>query len=778
MPVRAQVPDGFGFQAVVRDNQGQLASNKVVNIRISILQGSENGNGIYAENHSVRANTQGLVSLTVGGGSGTSGEFSAIDWSRGPYFLKVEADAEGGMDYQLVATTQLMAVPYALHARSSETLDGTVSFGQITDVPDTLGFGGSWNDLTDRPELFSGQWEDLQGKPEGLEHVFSGQYADLQGKPSFPDSVARYGFSGQWEDLQGVPSSFGGSYSDLQDKPSFPDSVARYGFGGRYADLRQKPAFTRDSVPVWNTLLDYRLLQNRPDLSTGGFDGDYNNLFNTPDIPALAGERTQRMLDTLHYSSLDGLPSFRDSVEKYGFSGRYSDLSGSPDLDALIVTDYGQLQNRPNLQDTVLKYAPRQDSVKGVSSWNDLTDKPVFRDSVERYGFSGDYSDLDGRPQGQAEGDLLYWNATASSWEVLSIGEEGQMLTVAGGRLAWIDPSFVSTAANTYKVGEIYEVAGKPEGIVVEVSSTGRYALIASLDEYDASYSTVQSLIGATNREDGQANTNLVKSISGWESTYPAFSALGDGWYLPSVSEIRMLYETRVAANSRLEGISGAEPVSEPLYWSSTEFDASSALAFLFTDTTIKTGDEIDSMIYLTGGQEFETTKDGVFAIRAFKRLSWSEATSKPDNGRLYRVGDIYVDPRTSMPEGVVYKVTDGGLHGYVLSYQETDTTYEAALSWPGEGWRLPDAEEMMDILQQRYVINASMDNYLQNTIGKVKLDDAPYAEGNGLRYMAESAGDAGEGLATVLYFGADGDLLQSDLPATETARVRKIKAF
>ena len=107
MPVRAQVPDGFGFQAVVRDNQGQLASNKVVNIRISILQGSENGNGIYAENHSVRANTQGLVSLTVGEGSGTSGEFSAIDWIRGPYFLKVEADAEGGMDYQLVATTQL-----------------------------------------------------------------------------------------------------------------------------------------------------------------------------------------------------------------------------------------------------------------------------------------------------------------------------------------------------------------------------------------------------------------------------------------------------------------------------------------------------------------------------------------------------------------------------------------------------------------------------------------------------------------------------------------------
>lgn len=791
--MQAQVPSGFSFQAVVRDNQGQLASDRVVNIRLSVLQGGDEGREVYAENHSVRSNSHGLVSLVVGNGSGASSDFSAIDWASGPYFLKVEADAEGGMDYQLVATTQLLSVPYALHSLSAQNLTGTIPFSQLTDVPDTLGFGGSWNDLTDKPELFSGSWNDLTDVPEGLENVFSGRYEDLEGKPSLRDTVTAYGFSGQYADLEGLPEMFSGRYEDLEGKPTFRDTIAAYGFSGQYVDLQGKPSYTRDSLPIWNTLLDYRLLQNRPTIAEGGFDGDYNNLYNTPDIGSIAAGTTRQMLDTLSYPALKRLPVFQDSVEKYGFSGRYSDLSGTPDLAALIVTEYGQLGGLPNLRDTVYKYMYVPDTTQEVvSSWNDLADKPVFRDSVEKYGFSGDYADLDNRPQGQNEGDLLYWSN--EQWTVLPMGQEGQMLTIAGGRLAWIDPSFASTAANTYKVGEVYEENGVPQGVVVEVSSAGRYAKIAALKEYRSlawSSLALDQLVatGAASQTDGASNANVIRGLRNWESDYPVFAkadSLGEGWYVPSVSEMDLLYSARALTNAQLQETEGADLLSSSLYWTSTEMASELAYVYLFVDSTF-VSEETGMSLPLTGGQAYEDSKREMHALRPFKRLTWAEATSKPETGKLYRVGDIYINPRTSQAEGVVYKIADGGLHGWVVGMGEHEGVWEDASGWATDsagGWRLPDAEEMEAVLQQRYVINASMANCLQGWSGKVEISDEPYSvdspgggkEVTGSLYWTSVSVDAST--CNVLYFDQDGVLRVMAWPWGDKAKARRIKEF
>ena len=404
----AQAPAGFSFQAVVRDNSGQIATNRVVSVRISILQGGESGSEVYAENHSARTNSQGIVTLVIGEGSNASGSLTELDWKTGgPYFLKMEADANGGMDYQLVATTQLLSVPYALHARTAEDFDGTISFDRLTDVPDNIGFSGSWNDLTDKPELFSGSWNDLTDVPETI--GFSGEYGDLNGLPSITDSIEKYGFPGTWEALEGKPALFDGNYQSLNGKPSIRDSVEEFGFSGEWAELSGRPDFTRDSVPVWNAMLDYEKLQNKPTLSEDGtFTGRYEDLSGKPDIAGIAGAETQKRLDTLQYASLKGLPALKDTVEKYGFSGSYQDLEDVPDIEGMVIRDYNQLDNLPSLRDTVVKYAPEQGTVGGVSSWNDLTDKPVLKDTVEKYGFSGKYDDLEGRPSGSSEGDILY----------------------------------------------------------------------------------------------------------------------------------------------------------------------------------------------------------------------------------------------------------------------------------------------------------------------------------------------------------------------------------
>ena len=56
-------------------------------MKISILQGSAEGTVVYAETQLPETNANGLVSIEIGTGS-TSDDFTAINWTGGPYFLK------------------------------------------------------------------------------------------------------------------------------------------------------------------------------------------------------------------------------------------------------------------------------------------------------------------------------------------------------------------------------------------------------------------------------------------------------------------------------------------------------------------------------------------------------------------------------------------------------------------------------------------------------------------------------------------------------------------
>ena len=119
----AQAPQRFSYQAVVRGLNNELVSSKQVGMQISLLQGTENGNAVYVETHKLTSNANGLVSLSVGGGTFVSGSFSNVDWSKGPYFVKSETDPTGGTNYTLITTTQLLSVPYALYAKNSKISD-------------------------------------------------------------------------------------------------------------------------------------------------------------------------------------------------------------------------------------------------------------------------------------------------------------------------------------------------------------------------------------------------------------------------------------------------------------------------------------------------------------------------------------------------------------------------------------------------------------------------------------------------------------------------------
>lgn len=118
--VFAQSPQKMSYQAVIRNGSNALVTSSPVGMRVSILLGSETGTEVYKEiyNPNPQTNANGLVTIEIGGGIPLIGTFSAIDWSAGSYFIKTETDPTGGTNYTISGISQLLSVPYAMHAKT------------------------------------------------------------------------------------------------------------------------------------------------------------------------------------------------------------------------------------------------------------------------------------------------------------------------------------------------------------------------------------------------------------------------------------------------------------------------------------------------------------------------------------------------------------------------------------------------------------------------------------------------------------------------------------
>lgn len=127
--VTAQAPQAFKYQAVARNSSGEVLANQSVSFRISLLSGSDTGTPVYVETHTGKStNEYGLINLEIGKGTPVSGSFLTIPWYNNSFYIKVEMDPAGGSSYTSVGTSQLLSVPYALHAKNVELeADGDVT---------------------------------------------------------------------------------------------------------------------------------------------------------------------------------------------------------------------------------------------------------------------------------------------------------------------------------------------------------------------------------------------------------------------------------------------------------------------------------------------------------------------------------------------------------------------------------------------------------------------------------------------------------------------------
>lgn len=155
----AQSPEIISYQTVIRNTQNDLVTDTSVSMQISILQESESGTAVYVETQTPTTNVNGLISIKIGSGTVVSGDFTTIDWAKGPYFIHTEIDPTGDINYSITNTSQLLSVPYALYANTAESVSG----GIVETDPLFAAWDKDYNDLINTPIIDGSETKIIAG---------------------------------------------------------------------------------------------------------------------------------------------------------------------------------------------------------------------------------------------------------------------------------------------------------------------------------------------------------------------------------------------------------------------------------------------------------------------------------------------------------------------------------------------------------------------------------------------------------------------------------------
>ncbi|UCG28304.1 MAG: hypothetical protein JSV24_02800, partial [Bacteroidales bacterium] len=122
----SQAPQGFNYQAVARDDSGEILAGTTLDVKIGLLAGTASGTLVWEEEHSVTTNEFGLFTLVIGDPSatriaGTAAFFSDIEWGSDSHYLRVDIDTGSG--FQEMGTAKLMSVPYSMFAENAMDID-------------------------------------------------------------------------------------------------------------------------------------------------------------------------------------------------------------------------------------------------------------------------------------------------------------------------------------------------------------------------------------------------------------------------------------------------------------------------------------------------------------------------------------------------------------------------------------------------------------------------------------------------------------------------------
>ena len=142
--------DGISFQGLARNAAGEVMVSQKISLRLSILLGSESGAVAYTETRQTTTNPQGIFAVVLGDANALtkSTNFSTINWTAAPKFIKVEMDSNAGTNFTAMGTSKLQPVPFAYYAYGvdAENVEGILPVGSggtgvasLSDLKTSLG---------------------------------------------------------------------------------------------------------------------------------------------------------------------------------------------------------------------------------------------------------------------------------------------------------------------------------------------------------------------------------------------------------------------------------------------------------------------------------------------------------------------------------------------------------------------------------------------------------------------------------------------------------------
>ena len=363
--VMAQAPQQFSYQALIRDAENEIISNRVITMQVSII--TANGNVVYSETHQTATNENGVVSVAIGTGT-TTDDFSQIDWSKGEYYLQTTIDLGAGE--QLVSgNSPLLSVPYAFYAeKAGNAVEVDLSgYALKSEIPAEV-------DLTDYAKKSDiPETVDLSGYALKSEIPAEVDLTDYAKKSDIPEAVDLSGYALKSE----IPAEV--DLTDYAKKSDIPEAVDLSGYALKSeipAEVDLTDYAKKSDIPEAVDLSGYALKSEIPD------EVDLTDYAKKSDIPeavdlsgyALKSEIPAEV-DLTEYAKKSEIP---EAVDLSGYALK-SEIPAEVDL-----TDYAKKSDIPEAVD-LSGYALKSEIPAEV----DLTDYAKKSDIPEAVDLSG-----------------------------------------------------------------------------------------------------------------------------------------------------------------------------------------------------------------------------------------------------------------------------------------------------------------------------------------------------------------------------------------------------
>jgi len=370
------VPQGINYQAVALDQSGQPIpgidivgrpiDDAEIGVRIAILDNPQSGTVLYEELHEVRTDLYGMFNLVIGMGATLSVDpFSSINW-QGDKFLKVELSIDNDGNYALSAVQQLMSVPYAFLAEKAVVAQTAVDIDDADADPTnelqalsvtgdslTLSNGNTVElpvindadaDPTNEIQVLSRSNDTIYLSNGGYAVLPVDQVNDADADPSNEiQTITRSGTDITLSGNGGSVSVFDGNYNNLTNTPTIPTTTSDLTNDSGFLTTEVDGSTTNELQTISKTGGAITLSDNGGSISV--FDGDYNDLTGTPTIPTTTSDLTND--SGFLTTEVDGSTTNElQTISKTGGAITLSDNGGSV---TVFDGDYNNLTNTPTI---------------------------------------------------------------------------------------------------------------------------------------------------------------------------------------------------------------------------------------------------------------------------------------------------------------------------------------------------------------------------------------------------------------------------------------------